>query len=434
MNSIVENPDIGNNPEIVSKRSKNSKILSKTLNTDENGNTVVITEKQVNTTCKYTYTARPCKQCGKPKGKKNGWYGLSPSTPTILSCSWGVDGPSLVGVGFNNLTGLTQAGNFSSGIATNGPVGQPQGKNQPISALQHGINNGIISNADGYDNDNLLATSFNQGGVKIYPSFLTSIPNASSYNIANSGASSIANLPLDDATIDSYMRLLTDNGMHVVVAAGNSNLELNQKNPDLLPVLFFRNNTTGSPKKGQTHSVLRQMVLNSSTQKYTDNGFGLAVGQDYIIGTETFTLYASGNTYRNYQSPDVGVEFRDAENNVYNSREKFPLIKVGCVSALGDNDNAPSSYDSGGYTRSIYNLLYSERKPFLMKSNAPGTGGMIDAATVYIKLAGANSYFNNRIATRLSGHWNPFAYTPWTGTPQPAATLAAPDVGILYND
>ena len=374
-------------------------------------------------------------------GKKNGWYGLSPSTPTILSCSWTWEGPSIAGGTYANLSTIGQFQSFTAG-----PVGIASGRTIPFSALHHGIDGG--ANRDAYNNDGLLASSFGLGGIRIENNLVTAFPTSSARNQPLSIA--INNLPASNPTIDAYMRIFTENGMHVVVCAGNSNIDLNQKTPDLIPILLFREVAliNGVEVLGSSWAVLRQMVLDSTTQKYVDNATGLVFGQNYSITagtppkTTTFKYQGAGTTWRNYLSPDIGPESDTLSVNIpanlkYN-RTNYPLIKVGCVSPLGNVDSPTNTFDSGGYTRAFYDLLVNQPSwaKLMREPNSPP--GVLDCCIAFTRNIGTldwafcthpihaqqtpiELWLNLRLSTSL-----------YQGGV--AGALTFPAVGVLYND
>ena len=370
-------------------------------------------------------------------GKKNGWYGLNPSTPTILSCSWTIEGPSIAGISYVN---LTPTGNSISNV-TVGPIGIPAGRTRPISAMFHNIQNASTTgykNVDAYNNDGLLASSLGLGGVRLNSDYITAFPCSSAVNQPFSRFAN--NLPASNDVVDGYMRIFTENGMHVVVCAGNNNIDLNQKNPDIIPILLFREKTlvNGVWVSGTNWAVLRQMVLDSSNQKYVDNASGLVVGQDYTIGTGTYTFNGTLTTWRNYISPDIGVESANpnpATPSQAWTRENFPLIKVGCVTPLGNVDEPTRTFDSGGYTRSVYDLLIHpypvKWMNFMRAGGSPA--GVLDCSMAGLRPIGSSPTTSWSILPQtINGSWTPIEVSQGIRFTTP--TINAPDVGILYND
>jgi hypothetical protein len=362
-------------------------------------------------------------------GKKNGWYGLNPTTPTILSCSWTVEGPLLAGASYVNLQTNRQFTGFTSG-----PVGIPVGRTRPISALHHGyLGNG---NRDAYNNDGLLASSFGLGGVRLENNLVTGFPCASARNQPFMGVSN--NLPSSDDIVDGYMRSFTENGMHVVVCAGNSNIDLNQKNPDMIPILLFREKTivNGAEVLGRSWAVLRQMVLDSSTQKYVDNASGLVAKRDYVISnpptSTTYKYMGAFTTWRNYISPDIGPESVSINSNFPTNerwnRNNFPLIKVGCITPLGNVDNPTSTFDSGGYTRSFYDLLVHQPSLFKLMREPNSPAGVMDCHLAFVRNVGTLDWAY--CANPINAAQTPFEI--WNGIK--LSGPAAPTVGILFND
>jgi hypothetical protein len=368
-------------------------------------------------------------------GKLNGLYGLNPRTPTVLNCSWTINGPPVLGIGLLQNSRINDPLNFS-GI-TKGPIGIPSGRTKPITPL--GANG--FQQIDGNDNDGLLSQSMGMGGTKLFSSttypqynYCTGVSFCSSSKfdstLSNSGRIFLNNIPFTDIKVDEYFRAFLNNNMHVVVAAGNSNIDLNQQNPTIAPFLFFRNKTTN-----ETFCTLRQMVLNSNNV-YEDNAAGLAIGADYAMPDGfTYTLYESGNMYINYQSPNVGVGV---------SKNDFPLIRVGCVTPLGNIDTAVNTYDSGGYSRAIYNVL--NRTQFVATgylNNSQGIRGQpshFDNASGFGILDAVNGYFvaaNSSPTIPAAGNTGPLStilklnsLTDWWLPP----TNTTPTMGILFND
>ena len=309
-------------------------------------------------------------------GKLNGWYGLDPNRPTVFSNSWGVTGP--VFAGYIGPAIVNTSGNVGS--AKIGPIGVPSGLSSPTSPLNN------INNIDGNDNDGLFAASVGFGGSKLNSNiglnWCTSLPF---FTKNASGAPYLNTFSVYDSVSDGYFRTLVANGMHCVLSAGNENIELNQQNPTLAPILWFQ------AVDGTLYSILRQMVLGSSGV-YEDNQKNLALGSSYVINNSTYTLVASGVTPINYASPDIGP---GADRNA------FPIIKVGCVTPLGTGgDAAASTYDTGGYGRAIYDVLANQP---LAPSGL--LGGCLDLHN-------------------LNGGWY---YLNYSGPP-------LPPIGVLYND
>jgi hypothetical protein len=313
--------------------------------------------------------------------KQNNLFGLSSGRPTVCSNSWNVNGPYISGF----------AGPF---LDTNirwlyqGPSGVPSGKTKPISPISVAYDSYVSTGSptpNGNNNDGLLAGSFDLGstrgritstngstGVVTYFDFYDSLPfyNLNYYTNTTNNQGNIYSrqLPGQNDVYDAYFRVLLANGIHCVVAAGNSNLELNYKAPTLLPMLtFLRSDGTssGTVFNNTLWSVFRQKVIDSATGNYVDNATGLSLGSVYTIAdsynTTTYTLCSIGNASNtinlSYSSPDIGAGI-DSSTGTNWSRTTYPIIKVGCVTALGTLETNPNqTYDTGGYCRSIYNVI-----------------------------------------------------------------------------
>ena len=324
-------------------------------------------------------------------GKLNGWYGLNPNTPTVFTNSWSFNTGRVVGVAYVNPTPGPN-GTFNYQIAQAGPIGTPSGLTKPISP----IGNNNSNNIDGNNNDGLLSSSFDLGGTQLANSVCTTIP----YAVATNQAQAVYNnlLPAFEATSDAYFRTLLDLGMHCVVGAGNNNLELNQVDPTIIPILVFRDSSNNN------FVSLRQMVIGSDG-KYQDNAAGLTAGSVYTISGATYTYIGTWQIYLNYQSPDIGAGV---------SRNSYPLIKVGCVTPLGNIDSSVNTFDTGGYTRSIYNILNGLNLACLNAYGYPNNPpGILDTLIINIGTGQANQINNG-----------PFG----------SGGINIPNMGILFND
>jgi Subtilase family len=416
-------------------------------------------------------------------GKANGWYGLNPRTPTIFCNSWSIDIGKVVGY---SLYVHPAASGPLYGARGFGPIGIPSGLTKMISPIDNG------RDVDGNNNDGLLSQSFGNGGVKPFAGYCTCVPYFSSQNLDEKVF--LNSLPGTDPVIDGYFRSILDSGVHCVVSAGNSNLDLNQQNPTKIPFLQF----TDTKDFSNQWITLHQMVLNNKNV-YESNATGLTIafgltgvntlnivnagtgytsapalsidgggvnntnpanratatcsvskGQivsfnisnkgsgyitnpkvtltggggtgakitakigrigyspQYTIGTDSFFFSSSGTTYLNYGSPDIGP------GPTY-SRDSYPLIKVGCVTPLGNVDLPNLTYDTGGYSRSIYSVLNGmsflpSSKYNINNVSNKAPDGVLDA------------YVDTSVSPNKTGLLN--------------GTLDAlnPTMGILYND
>lgn len=138
-------------------------------------------------------------------------------------------------------------------------------------------------------------------------------------------------LPGINSVADGYIRACLAENMHVLVAAGNENIYCSN-NPSLsCHVHLFNRDVEGT---SYLFSILRTEENNSA---YSINS----------IYNEHFS-YVGVSTRHFYSSPNIGLNF---------SKDSYPVISVGDISPIGENDSDQNIYRTGGNSKAAYTVL-----------------------------------------------------------------------------
>jgi subtilisin family serine protease len=137
----------------------------------------------------------------------------------------------------------------------------------------------------------------------------------------------------NNSSADAYFRAIINEGVHVLVSAGNNNICLENNTLSSINVHYFNNN-------GSDYVIVR-------TQE-NDNSY--TVGQNYsgfIYGSNSGLT--KGNRYM-YGSPNIGIGF---------SKEDYPITIVGDISPIGENGSYNDLYWSGANYKTAFKVLSS---------------------------------------------------------------------------
>jgi hypothetical protein len=234
------------------------------------------------------------------KAKKQNLYGLDSSRPTVFTNSWGYVGP-VVALDINHNT-----------------------LNQPASS---------------YENTKNFAALFGtgKGGAINFSRWWNDLPGSNS-------------------TTDAYFRQIIAEGVHTLVAAGNSNVYLKNNNSINFDLHYFSKNESfyAIPRDSGNNNLF---IVNNSYNGYS------------FLGTFNAPI--------SYSSPNIG---QNPTINLLYNKETYPVIIVGDIIPIGKNesDNPENSYWTGGYEKSYFDLL----------SSYNGTDVIVNETTNYNTVSG----------------------------------------------
>lgn len=194
--------------------------------------------------------------------------------------------------------------------------------------------------------------------------------------------------PDSDDVIDSYIRSIVGEGVHVLIAAGNENTYLENNIGNRVHVHYFND-----PDTGDWFAIPRTQANNNS----------------YVLGTKYNGLeYGDGGGFGtgwldSYGSPNIGLS---------NSKDDYPVIIVGDVIMVGEYGIDSDLYGSGANGKTAHTILKnttSEDKintsayrynslsdPFFIKSSYSNFGLDVD---IYAPGNGAWAALSNQVAT-----------------------------------
>jgi subtilisin family serine protease len=150
------------------------------------------------------------------------------------------------------------------------------------------------------------------------------------HTVNNGKGASINRISATNTTTDEYFRQILNEGVHVLTAAGNSNMWLS--NPGVNIKALYT-----------SYSLLRVILQDKSAWSAYQTDDSLAYGHT-ILGRNLNFNYG-------YGSPNIGDGY---------SKNDYPIINVGCVAPVGDDNSITSDlYASAAQPKSTYNILSS---------------------------------------------------------------------------
>lgn len=191
-----------------------------------------------------------------------------------------------------------------------------------------------------------------------------------------------------DTVIESYMRNILNEGVHVVIAAGNNNTFLENSINNRVFVHYFNdeNGIYAIPRTRENN--------NSYTQGNTYNGLEYGDGGGWYTGW-----------IDTYCSPNIGLNY---------SKDDYPAIIVGDITMVGDYGANSDHFYSGSNGKTAYNILKdiaSEDKlvtdkttvmygslaePFFIKTSYSNYGPEVD---IYAPGNGAWAALSNQVTS-----------------------------------
>jgi subtilisin family serine protease len=181
----------------------------------------------------------------------------------------------------------------------------------------------VFSNSWGY-NGVYLADDLDSSTDNLYFSF--SVDEGKNSKFWN-------RLPGVNSSTDAYFRLISQEGVHVLVSAGNDNVYLKNNPCESINLHYFQN-------EGNWYAIPR---TSSNLNSYSINS-------SYVSSAGVSYVYAGWARSYLYSSPGPGVN---------QNKEVYPIIIVGDICPIGDFPSSGNSYWSGGNIISAYNVLKS---------------------------------------------------------------------------
>lgn len=210
--------------------------------------------------------------------------------------------------------------------------------------------------------------------------------------------SAINSLPAFDITADSYIRQISQEGVHVLCAAGNNNAYIDHTRNNIINIHLWR------PGNGANipYFTIRTQQNDGAyvyNQVYTQNGVSLTYG---------YNDFSTSLVPYNYVSPNIG--WPGYTNPVPYSKDQFPVIIVGDVTPIGNMGPDITLFEDG-YPKAQFGVLSalstesriitdstvrynSPRGPYFIKSDYSNFGPAVD---IYAPGRGCWAVYSNTI-------------------------------------
>lgn len=245
----------------------------------------------------------------------------------------------------------------------------------------------------------IFSNSWGVVGPKIADDLENDVNTLKFYSSIDGGKNTFSynSLPGNNSVIDGYIRQILAEGVHVVVSAGNINAYLTNTTTDVIDLHCFRRTESSSTVDYVT------VKTEANKTKYTQNA---TYGYNYKYGSTNGLT--TTRRYHCYQSPNIGLN---------QSKINFPIIVVGDVIPIGNNEEDYNIYWSSGSSKSVndflLNLPSNETRiindgttcynsiagPFFVKSAYSSFGPAVD---IYAPGNGVWAAFSNQVSNTQS--------------------------------